>query len=175
MKHLSNSNWIYSDKLWFEFLFISLTYAPTKDLWSHNLHKRKPPLHWSGSDLGMDCRPVLSDGTQWASPVTAGIWVSIKTLGSGPEKEKVALKGEGSESATRTNSLSSSGGYWGWYSAYCSGGMFSILTGLIETDWNNGLELTLSWFTSKADLPLLINVMWYFTFHNEARVLLFQS
>lgn len=52
--------------------------------------------------VGTDCRPVLSDGTQWSSQVTAGILVSVKMLGSWPEKEKVALRGEGYETATRT-------------------------------------------------------------------------
>lgn len=42
-----------------------------------------------------------------------------------------------------------------------------ISTGQIEMD---RLELALIWFTY-----LLINVMWYFTFHSEARALLFQS
>lgn len=54
---------------------------------------------------------LLSDGTQWASQVTAGAWVSIKMLGSKPEKEKVVLNREGYESATRTYSLSSSDGH----------------------------------------------------------------
>lgn len=51
----------------------------------------------------------------------------------------------------------------------------SFSTGLTETDGMDRLERTRSWLSCEADLPLLINVMWYFAFHNEARVLLFQS
>lgn len=38
-----------------------------------------------------------------------------------------------------------------------------LSTRLIETDWIDRLELTLSWFTCEAVLPILINVMQYFT------------
>ena len=37
------------------------------------------------------------------------------------------------------------------------------------------VELTQSWHVCEADLPLLIHVILYLTFHNEARVLPFQS